>query len=476
MKTWRNKAAPDDPNAWADVSGMWPTPRGTYECSDVYDSGATKTATGETSADGGSAWALKGLTAARVYVLGAKIWEYSGGTLTDRTNAVSFDKQFMCQYGDVSVVAGGTTLAGSTGGNFSSIAGSPSGAKIVVSQSNALVVFNYTSNVDGWAASDVGDYTNWSTGEAASGRILEQNGPITAAVPFGNDIIVFKADSIFRMTYVGGLVKWQIQKIVSGVGCATGQSGTCLAESCGDSIVFVGRPSSNSTFAPDKVQIYRFDGSSAPVLINPDCDFDMLAPVIMYDPQHRRVQLVDYSAVNVIPHYYCLDTGAWGRGQNLFSSFSTVKPLPVRGDFSAAMSLNSNSFGTTARALWQAGTDSFKIYLPQSPGGTTALSAYVKTAKYGSPDRKTLFSRATPLLRRRTNNSGGSPACSLTADYFLERHDISAAVSRSVTESTTRKRFDLGDANCFGQFKVTFTDMDAEIDDLLLKTIPAGVE
>lgn len=482
MKKWRNKAAPDDPDSWADVSCMWPTPQGTYEVADFYSTSSSLTATGETSGGVGSglsAWAFRSLTGPRVYVVGAKIWELSGGTLTDRTGGLTLGSpRVMTQFGSATILARGTTqsLAVSTGGNFSAIAGSPS-AVIVVIQSNAVVAFNTNTSVDGWAASDVGDHTNWSTGESASGRILDHAGPITAAVPFGNDILVFKQDAIYRMTYVGGTVKWQLQRIWEGIGAA-GSEGINPIEACGDCVIYTGRPSSNALFTPDKAQIYRFDGISAPVHISRDIDLNLLETRVCYDPSQRRVMLLDFNAASVVPHYYALDQDAWGRGNDLFSLIGQVEPLVLRGDYSAAISINS-SINSSARPIFAAATNAFKQYLPIAPGGSTSSSAYIKSWKYGAVDGKATFGRVTPLLRRRVNNSGGSPACALTVDLFRERHDTTAATTRSITESTVRKRFDILDGTCtdnFAQFKITFTDMDAEVDDLLVGATPSGAE
>lgn len=253
VRKWKTLAAPDDPEVWADVSGMWPTRLGTYEVADFYDSGTAKTATGEAYGAGAgvTAWAFKTLSGTRSYVVADKIWEYSGGSLTDRTNGLTVGDGMMCQYGNITIYARGTSnsLASSSGGNFSALAGSPS-AKIVCVQSNAVVAFNTSVSADGWAASDVGDYTNWTTGESASGRILENSGPVTAAVPYGNDIIVFKKDSIFRMTYVGGVVKWTIQKIWHGVGVPEVSTHASCAVSCGDVVFFLGSYDASSTALP----------------------------------------------------------------------------------------------------------------------------------------------------------------------------------------------------------------------------------
>lgn len=500
MRKWKNLSAPDDPGAWFDVSGMWPTRLGTYEVADFYDSGTNKTATGETTSPdtGVSAWCFNTLSGQRCYVVGKKIWEYASGSLTDRTGALAQPSEaFMCQYGDITILARGTgaALASSSGGNFAAIAGAPS-ARLVVVQSNAVVAFNTSVSADGWAASDVGDYTNWSTGEAASGRILEGSGGVTAAVALGADIIVFKKDAIFRMTYVGGTVKWTIQKVVSGLGCVDvffSPSIAGAAAACGSAIMFLGQVPGSGVNAE---QYFLFDGVSQPRPINTETQLraetaSFIALTVrgapMFDHESRTVCLIAQEATyGLQPYFYNLDSDAWGRG-GLVSGTGTVKTLPVRGDQSAVSALF--SIDTPLRPVFIAGVDKFVLYAPVAPGGSTSCSGYVQTAKSGAgPDDITTFSRLIPLLFRRAPNSSGSPAVSLTFNLYNERHRIysnsgSGAVlaapttTRSVTEASQRNRFDLlsgAAANCYADFKITFTDMDAEIEDVLIKAKKTG--
>ena len=492
MRKWRNLTPPDDPGAWNDVSGMWPTPLGSYEVADFYDGGTNKTATGALNVQ--SAWAFKTLSGQRCYVVTptsttGKIWEYASGSFTDRTGAISInaaDAGHMCQYGDVSIVARGVgaSLASSTGGNFASVAGSPS-AVIAVTQSNAVVGFNTSVSADGWAASDVGDYTNWTTGESASGRILENNGPVTAAVPFGNDIIVFKSDSIFRMTYVGGTVKWQVQKIWQGVGCHNPSTVTrCLASDCAGNIVFMGQARVGGT--DQTPAIYLFDGASPPRQVNLDLQLQISStkplaePYPIYDARSRRIYLITSSAsgsTSVCPYYYSQDADSWGLGRDIYSSVGNNAFAAVRGDAVAVENIFGTAAASPCRPIFAfASTNNLTLYMPVQPGGSTASSGYVTTSKLGRVDAKTLFSRLTPLLRRRVNGSGGTPACSLVVTFYRELHDTTASSTLNVTESTLRKRFDFTGSDNFAVFKVTFADMDAEIDDVLALMKPAGVE
>jgi hypothetical protein len=156
------------------------------------------------------AFSGKGITSTRQFAVdGSHIWEWvSSLSITDQTGGVTVgSKPMMAQYGDVTICAmgAGASTVKSTGGAFSALAGAPKG-EIICVHKNAVLIFNTDTSADGWAASDVGDYTNWTTGEAANGRLIDIAGAITAAIPFGDAVYVFKANAIYRMTYVGGTV------------------------------------------------------------------------------------------------------------------------------------------------------------------------------------------------------------------------------------------------------------------------------
>jgi len=492
MKKWKTLANPADASAWADVSNMWPTGRGSYETADVYASSDTAiTATNEDS-PGVCAWSFRGLTATRTYFVGKYIWELDTtlATATDRTGALgasAVTSGHACQYGDITIMARGTggTLISSSGGNFAALAGSPS-AKYVVVQSNCVVAFNTSANSDAWAASDVGDYTNWTTGEAASGRILSNNGPITGACAFGNDIIVFKTDSIFRMTYVGGVIKWQIQRIWEGNGLQENQIGGggsyCCATPRG--VFFAG----NYSYSTGRIPYFLFDGTSPPRQVNVETDIQSTGVNAGYPVYDSRLNMVTVCAqqsaslnYGTFIYYYSLDDDAWGRAGELGSATTFNPLLVIRGDDAAIAALTGGS--TPARPLLRgiiAGTNSIYKRVASAPTAA-AGSCYVQTHKMSLPvpgevfaANQARFGPAAPVLRRRSNYSSGSPALALTVDTYQELHDTTAAATASVTESTLRDRFDFVKSDTFCQLKLTATDTDIEIDDISVKIAPAG--
>lgn len=475
MRKWQDLAAPDDPGSWADVSNMWGTGRGTYETSDIYGSSANITAVGEGNAL--ACWAFNGLSAVRAYYIGDKIWQLdlSALTATDRTGGITVGTgNMMAQYGDITILTRGTSnsLASSSGGNFSALAGSPS-AKFVVVQSNCVLAFNTSVSADGWAASDVGDYTNWSTGEAASGRILENNGPITGAVAYGNDVYVFKADSIFRMSYVGGVVKWQVQKVVQGIGCVDNLSprlGGNQAVATNQGIFFCGQTRISSS--PGQFAWYLFDGASQPVLLNPLSSITSGVPT--YDAVWNRAVVWYVTGTSIAFRSFSFDDGAWGNHSSVSVGGAAGDTLPLRGDHSAT-GMSGSSYPTSFRPLFSTNGSGISYKVPKDPA-TVAGSSYLQTTKMGSSVGKTTFKRLTPQLRRRTNYSSGTPVAALGVEMFRERHDTTTASTQSVTESNQRKRFDFLAADNFGRFKVTFTDMDVEVDDFAIDAKSSGTD
>lgn len=489
MRKWRTLSNPVDPNSWADVSNMWPTGRGSYEVADCYPTSSTSiTATGE-DASGISAWAFSTLSGARAYYFGKYLWELNSSLAspTDRTgalgaNAIASGGGHACQYGDVTIVCRGTggSLIYSTGGNFAALAGSPS-AKFVVVQSNAVVAFNTSANADEWKASDVGDYTNWTTGEAASGRILENNGPITAAVPYGNDILVFKKNAIFRMSYVGGTIKWQIQKVWNGLGCALGG---CAAVATSRGVFFCG----GTTYSTGRYMYYLFDGTSPPFCVNTETELEYGVGIPVFNQKMNMVtvfvsKFITGATWNALAYYYSLDDDAWGKAADMFSTTGLF--FPLRGDQEASAAFTGGDYG--ARPIFHgtniAGADAFYKRVPVPPGSRLdagATSAFIKSHKFSGPpsavfgESQWTFGPSAPVLRRRDPYSSGSPALALTVDTFTEAHDTTAAATASVTESTIRDRFDFTKADSFCQLKLTATDTDIEIDDISLKIVAGG--
>lgn len=479
MRKWQNLAAPDDPGSWFDVFHVWPTPYGTYETCAPYIGLGSSTAGTQSYA-----FAAKTLSGAREYVVTAtKLIEFSAGpTYTDRTNAMVVGSYpMMAQFGNATICVMGAanpTIV-STGGNFTAVSGAPNGEIVIVVEGVALI-FNSNTSTDGWHASDVFDYTNWTTGEAASGRLLDTPGPITAACAFGGCAYVFKANSIYRGRYVGGAIKWEWHLVWNGTGIQAGSGFTAnLAKhyvGVGlDCMMFCSNRDKESWASSNKASssfFYLYDGVSAPRIVNPLTT--IYEGAILHDPavDMFTVMPLEVTGAKDRAYFYSKPADAWGYyGTPLGTSASTNPPRPVMGEYAARVvvagdvlsplpAFYSDSGGSTGRVTSTAGSATTSML----------LTPYLETAKVGRPDVKTLALCATPELRRMQggNNGVSDVPMACTVKAFRERHDTSASATPTATQNADRVRFDFIGADNFFRIKITFPNRNFEIDDISL--------
>lgn len=491
MRKWQDLAAPDDPGSWYDVGNMWPTKRGTYETAD-FSTGTDKTAA--SSAFIKYAFVGRTLSGSREFVVDSgKIWEYSGGSLTDRTNGVSIGSTppMMAQYGDVTICVMGVATATvvSTSTTFAALAGSPKG-EIIVVQSNAVLIFNTDTSADGWAVSDVGDYTNWTTGESASGRIIATPGPITAAVAYGGDVFVFKKDAIYRMSYVGGAIKWIVSLVWKGQGAGGEDFGSnakyqIVATTHG--IVFNGDTLSSTNL---NNAVYLFDGSSQPFLLNPLTTLNACYPIYCYHPiedvlilapawgsSSAGTVLTSNGAIASKYYYYSFLTQQWGSGSGSDAEdMETGTTFPsnlgrgvLQGDFYARAETSIKP------VYWRYKNVTTGIHTrcaPSAPGSGSAC--YLQTSKDGSNDFKTLWKGLTPRLRRRTVLGTDSAVLTVTAYRELEDTSATVTISNQAEATQGHKMFDFTVSENFARFKVLWTALDVEVEDFRIIRQGAG--
>lgn len=485
MRKWQDLAAPDDPNSWADVNGMWPTMRETYETADISAPEALKIGAGVVQVVRYAfAYGVSG-GAEQEYVAGEAagspaIYSWNGSSFTSRFSGGSA-YPVMARFGAATLAAGiGTApnyalhAAADFTSNFSSVAGSPAYTLLAV-QSNAVLMFNAgdTAAVGSWAVSDVGGYTTWSGGESASGTVYAPQGGFTSAIAYGNDVYAFKQNSIHRFTYVGGTVKWQVQTawVGNGVPYSTSGNGKPYADwaiATRHGIVFYGGNGA----------VFLFDGSSSPKRLNPltTIPVETIMGVFTYDPSNDMVCIapsrgssatgLNVSGASSLYYYYSFPFDAWGNGVGnageLPTNAQSTSSGVLRGDW-----LNRLDTTSPKPVHWVFKDPLTDDAVRNAP--TAGTTGYLQSTKYGRSDGKTTFSRLIPLLRRRTDL--GSDSAALSFETFIEREDTSAAATSAITESTYRKQFDLGPtSHNYGRFKVTWTNIDAEVDDFLLKS------
>lgn len=461
MRKWAPKGRPDDPNIWLGLDGFLPTKRGTYESVPVYSS----TAMAATSA-GTCSYAFAGATTtgSRSYVVSStKIWEESGGALTDRTGGVTIGTNpMMVNYGNITLCAMGnaTNTVSSSGGNFAALAGSPK-AEIILVARNAAVALNTDTSGDGWATSDVGDYTNWSSGESASGRLLQTPGAIIGGVVLGDDVIVFKTDAIYRGQYVGNAVKWRWDVIWRGQGMYW--AGTALGEEKyqvgvgGGLILFA---------ATSDPAWYLFDGVNAPHCCSALQTFNSATGKgrVVYDPLAETF-CCSHITSNLAweQSFYCVPEDKWGIATGSVAASGFV---PILGEFVARGARTQPLlYKTTA-------TNTITKYTP-SATGSSAIGGSVTTQRVGKVGRKTQVFRVTPVHRARTVISG-SPAMLLTPYVANEIYGADVAGS-NVSESGFRNRFDFSITADFQKFQVVYpANLYVELDEIAVDAKDAG--
>jgi hypothetical protein len=309
----------------------------------ILKAGTTLTVSGRPYAGTQSyAFSAKTLTGTREYVVtAAKIFEYSATTLTDRTGGVAVGSNpMMAQFGAITlcVMGNATATVSSNGGNFAALAGAPKG-EIVLVVDGAALILNTDTSPDGWAASDVFDYTNWTTGEAASGRLLDTPGPILAGCAFGGYAYAFKATSIYRGNYVGGQVKWEWHLVWSGVSVGSLFTTTQSKHYVGagaDCMMFVGqRDSASFSTSGSKTAssyVYLYDGVSAPRCVNPLTT--IVEGAVLYDPSVNMFTVFPLQTSTDRMYFYSVPADAWGYyGTPLGAGASTNPPRPVMGAY-----------------------------------------------------------------------------------------------------------------------------------------------
>jgi hypothetical protein len=165
----------------------------------------------------------------------------------------SEDRWAFTQFGNITLAATPSiTIQQSNTGNFASIASTVK-AEHITTVSGFVMVANYnngTSIPDGWKCSAYQDYADWvdnvST-QAASGRLLDTAGEITALRRIGDYAVAYKERAIYLGVYVGAPAVWNFQRILGEVGCL----GTGLIVSNEQYHLFFGND-----------DVYRFDGAN----------------------------------------------------------------------------------------------------------------------------------------------------------------------------------------------------------------------
>lgn len=461
MRRWLPGADPIRPDVWRDVDNMAPTPIGTYHTMPSFSS-ATLTGGNSGTANYVTyyAWCAQIANGNPItYVAGETssgagnfyVESLSGTTLTNRspggTNfGTGFDgtKIGFAQMGNTSLFASNDPSVGGlwsrdASGSSNFALGNISGGKILVVQSNALLMYNLldggSAKPNYWMASDLFAPTIFNTGEAVSATpVVTTPGEITAAVPFGSASIFFKRAGVYRHRYVGTTdVKWAVEVLRTDIGVKSQHA----VIDTGNSIIFLG-----------EMGVWEYDGASFRLLsedfttgyylTNPLKDF-LSCTASMYYPADQMC--VWFKSTGCL--FYNRRSGAFGRGTFYAQSDASALTgyVPIFGKVSAlaeaAFIPGSGSYSfVEGMALVNVSAARFR-QSDQSWRG--ANSAYVTTSYMGDYQSDTTIDRAIPKLR------SGQGVYTFASGYVAD-DGLSCSINggTAVNSATDRKRFDVG--------------------------------
>lgn len=286
---------------------------------------------------------VQGLDGSTAIVVGAtdKLYTLSGTTYTDRSRAGSpayalgTDVRWsFAQFGnDTYASATGIVIQKRTAmsGSFADVSGAPQAkilAPMLTSGGGFLFAFNTNATTDTWKCSAVNNADDWTVNPTVTlcntGRLVEENGAITAAAQLGNDLMVaYKDKSICVGTFVGGAAVWQFRSI-PGVGCV----GQDAIVSTGTLHYFIGRDN-----------IYLFDGSRpVPIgdgqvrqwFLDNSNAANRFACQLSYERENNLIRFYFPSGTSTTPDkclVYQLKTQQWGRDdRSIEAVFSYTTP------------------------------------------------------------------------------------------------------------------------------------------------------
>lgn len=419
-----------------------------------------------------------------------KLYVYDGATtLTDRSGAAysGGDDWSFAQFGNISFATNRVdniqSRDATTANNFANAGGSPPRSRIVLTQSDQVLLFDLNDGAekpDAFATCAPGDHTDWSgAGATIATRIRHRPGKITAAIPFRDHVLVFKRSSVYRLTYTGNSTfKWKVELIAIG----RGAWGKHDAVNCGDFVIFNG-PSG----------AWSFDGASFTYLS------DYAYPVgesscAFYSTSTQNVYFMrgpNWGGASIAA--YNLRSERWGYmlGQRTDAAFSSDNLRLIVGDPAAMaaflgdpttpdtmylVDLGLNPCVTRSNVTWG---DSGLA------GGTMVLSGNIEglggreITTFGGLDVQYAFTNpAQSYSRPDSTELRLDIYCASSVDDASLHHETGLATPReaNVSSSTAQRRFDFQVADVYARFRLKVPDTAGyvEIDDYAVEMTPSG--
>lgn len=165
-------------------------------------------------------------TSTEIFERNANVWVDRSQGANDYTAATSW---VFTQLGNQTLATNNTSaIQQSTSGAFADLSGAPRAAAIEA-VNNQLFAFNTTDATfgaqgDRWRVSALGDTADWTpsiTTQAASARLLTTPGAIVGGRRLGDDIAVYKQESLYLGRFFGPPTIWEFDVISNEIGAVS---------------------------------------------------------------------------------------------------------------------------------------------------------------------------------------------------------------------------------------------------------------
>lgn len=395
------------------------------------------------------------------------LYERSSATWTDVSGGSTFTgsadvRWRFAQFGDVTIVTNrADPVQASISGAFAALAGTPPKAAICETVAGFVMLFDvndatfgYGDNPDRWWCSGLYNHATWSPStatQAATGRLFDTPGKVTAGRRLGSNIVAYKEKSMYLGIYQGPPFVWGWTLISSDIGCISQEA--CV--NIGTAHIFASYD-----------DFYLFDGTQ-PVSIG-DQVREWYQRTLNLSYKHRMVALHDRARSIVMFYFpstasatgdpdiglaYNYRKGEWGRADLNVEAAAEYVSAQITYDglgtlFSTYDSLPAIAYDSP---FWTAATfvpgiidTSHQVMALNGAAGSSSLT----TGDVGSDAGVTFASRVSP--RFLTTPTTGS----LTS---YSREYMGASLSTRKTASMTRGRFDLLQSARWHRVKLDFT-------------------
>ena len=419
------------------------------------------------------------LSDARRFLAGTatKLYEWDGATWNDRSRGGNYsagtdDRWCFVPYGNSTLAATPTAkIQRSTGSGvaFADIATAPQ-AKVVENVLGFAIAFNTSTSSDQWACSALNDETDWTPSiatQSTTGRLIGGSGPLTAAKRFGDDVVAYKARSVFVGRYVGSPTVWEFRQVSNDVGCV-GQ------EAIADTMIghiFVGEDN-----------VYLFDGTTPRPLDNSlalrNWLFRDMSPAYRY----RTIVSWDKASYTVTIHYcsagsttldsavvYHVLTKQWGRANRAVQAavLYTSASLTYAGG-AGITTYDSGPMIPYDSAFWISGSSALAIFdttnTVQTLSGSTASSSFT-TGDSGDESGYTFCDNFRVRYAQVPTTSSATG---------FSRDEEGGALTTGQTSSKADGRYNMRQRGRLHRFSVSLTG-DWKAEAVRADTKPAGV-